>query len=630
MDREGESDIIPINENQINKIKIAKIKLFPTKPYFIKNNNPSSISTKNTNIKYNYYSIIINNIKKYNFNKEKYNLRIIDNIIFHKQSHFISVLKDKIIYLYINEFLKRYYLQKEINKKFGKIYSYYKIYLKFFLKPTLTDLYFCDIIRKNANKQVNYFYDKYNNKIINKEKNNNNNKNNKDYKSLFTKTQKIEIQNVHNNDNGINIENMNNKEQENNNNSSTIIFSYESLNNSKNNNVVNFEDTSNSLLSIANLINENKIYCINNKKKCKKDKINLILNYDDRTITQRSSTALTSTRSKKCETMKEKEKEKANNYSKNNNYIKYIINYNKIINDKNKNKNLLKNKNKNIFLFRNTKKNINDNKCFSKEEKHKEILLVTKKNNLNINGISTNISVKSKNIFNRNIFINNNNNINSCRNRPPSNQLKLNYYQTTQITNNKPKYTLNNISNLKKTHNMNEIINTDFNTKKYNNNQKQTNFKDYCIFTTQITKIQKKTPFSRNIDNELVYSQNEITNNKKNNFSTPGINKIIKTEKININNNIYFNPKIYYRTFKEENNKERNDIIMDNFNYINNKSKVNARNISKIKYSKSSIGNNKLKLNEIIKEIERLKLLKNNIENNNHKDIMQVYEYKNK
>ena len=147
MNGEEESDIIPINKNQINKIKIAKKNLPSIKQYFIKNNNPSSISTKNTNIKYNYYSLVINNIKKYNFNKEKYNLSIINNIIFHKQSHFISVLKDKIIYLYLNEFLKRYYLQKEINKKFGKIYSYYKIYLKFFLKPTLTDLYFCDIIR---------------------------------------------------------------------------------------------------------------------------------------------------------------------------------------------------------------------------------------------------------------------------------------------------------------------------------------------------------------------------------------------------------------------------------------------------------------------------------------------------
>ena len=621
MNREEESDNIPINENQINKIRLAKINFPLAKKHFIKNNNPSSISTKNTNIKYNYYSIIINNLKKYNLNKEKYNLRIIDNIIFHKQSHFISVLKDKIIYLYINEFLKRYYLQKEINKKFGKIYSYYKIYLKFFLKPTLTDLFFCDIIRKNVNKQVNYFYDKYNNKIINKENNINNNINNKDYKSFFTKTQKMEMQNDHNID--INIENMKNLEQENNNNSSTIIFSYESLNNSKNNNVVNFEETS--LLSIANLINESKIDCINNKKKCKKDKINLILNFDDKNITQRSSTALTSTRSKKYETIKEKEK--GNNYSRNNNYLKYIINYNKIINDKNKN--LLKNKNKNIFLFRNTKKNINNNKCFSKEEKQKEILLVAKKNNLNTNTISTNISAKSKNIFNRNIVISNNN-INSCRNRSPSNPLKLNYYQATQITNNKPKITINNISKLKKTYNINEIINTDFNIKKYNSNQKQTFFKDYCTFTTQITKIQKKTPFSRNIDNELVYSQKDSTYNKKSNFSTSGINRIIKSEKINVNNNIYFNPKMPYKTFKEENNKERNDIIMDNHKYFNNKSKANAKNIAKIKYSKSSIESKKLKLNEIIKEIENLKLLKNNLENNNNKDKMKVYDYKNK
>ena len=254
---------------------------------------------------------------------------------------------------------------------------------------------------------------------------------------------------------------------------------------------------------------------------------------------------------------------------------------------------------------------------------------MAKKNNLNTNTISTNISTKSKNIFNRNIIISNNN-INSCRNRPPSNPLKLNYYQTTQITNNKPKITINNISKLKKTYNINEIINTDFNIKKYNSNQKQTFFKDYCTFTTQITKIQKKTPFSRNIDNELVYSQKDNTYNKNSNFSTSGINRIIKSEKINVNNNIYFNPKMPYKTFKEENNKERNDIIMDNHKYFNNKSKTNAKNIAKIKYSKSSIESKKLKLNEIIKEIENLKLLKNNLESNNNKDKMKVYDYKNK
>ena len=628
MNIEVESDSIPININLINNIKKTKIKLPSTMSSYNKNNNPSLILTKN-NIKYNYYTIIINNCKKYNFNKENYNINIINNIIFHKHSHYISILKENILYFYINEFLKRYYTQKEMNKRFAKLYQYYQNYFKFFLKPTLRNLYFCIIIRNNSNKQANYFFDKYNNKISNKENKDNNNI--IDYKSIFTKKQKLEIQNINNKDSlKQNNNHMHKIEQENNNNLSTLIFSYESLNNSKNKNINIFEETSLSLLSIANLINQNKIDYIKNIKKCKQNNINLYLKLDDKNFTQKSSMALTSSRSKKYDTLKEK----SNNPEKSN-YFHNIINNNKIINDK-KNKKLLKDKKKNLFLFKNQKNNKNDYKEFYKDKKQNEILIIPTKNNLiKSNCIPTNISIKSKNSFKINTFVKNNSNknIKPYRNKNFSNPLKINYYQSTQIINNKSKRNLYNISNLKKPYNTNNIINTDFAIRKNyhnNDNNKKSNLKDYCIFTTQITKIQKKPPFSRNKSNDLFKNQKDDTNNKNIYFSSSGINKINKKEKININNNICFAHKIFYRTFKDDSNKECNNIIIDNQKYLNNKNNANARN-QKNKYNDSSIENKKIKLNKLIKDYEDLRILKNiNRHNNNDEEKLKVYEYKNK
>ena len=629
------SDIIAINKNQkniINKNK-TKVKLPTTisKITVIKYTSQNSIKINNK--KYNYYKIIINNIKKYNFNEYKYNLSIINNLILHKKNHFISILQEKIIFYYNNEFLKKYYFKIDIIKKFPKFNLYYKNYFKFFLKPTFTDFYFCNIIRKNSNKLASVFYDKYNdNKIINKQ-----NKINSNFKSIFTKAQKMEIQNIINNSITKNPENENKT-------LSTIIFSYESLNNSNNNNInASKEETSNSLISITNLINQSKI--VRNKHKEKneknyfKNKINLFLNLEDKTTFTQKSTLLSSTRSKKYEAIKEK-----TNISNNNNFCDFINNNNKILKEK-------RNKNYKISTLKNKKENEHDTgfnfkynmnkKPISLQQKSKSfknfkdsktkigneiIIIATKKNFINRNYTSENSNNNSKKKINE-LFLksNSNSNINSCRNKTSLYSLTNNNYysQTTQIKKNNKNYNYfssNNNFFCKNTIKNEDII--------INKNKKPNIFKDYNFSTTQITRINKKKLFSRNLITDLVYSQKRMSHWKNNNFTTSS-NSMNKDQKIYINNNNYFSSNNFYNNSKLDKSNKGIKFPINIQKYINNDNEEKINKFRKNKVYNSSIENNKMKLNKLIKEIENLNLLKK-IHKNNDEDKLKVYEYKNK
>lgn len=62
---------------------------------------------------------------------------------------------------------------------------------------------------------------------------------------------------------------------------------------------------------------------------------------------------------------------------------------------------------------------------------------------------------------------------------------------------------------------------------------------------------------------------------------------------------------------------------------MNNDDEEKINKFRKNKVYNSSIENNKMKLNKLIKEIENLNLLKK-IHKNNDEDKLKVYEYKNK
>lgn len=63
---------------------------------------------------------------------------------------------------------------------------------------------------------------------------------------------------------------------------------------------------------------------------------------------------------------------------------------------------------------------------------------------------------------------------------------------------------------------------------------------------------------------------------------------------------------------------------------MNNDDEEKINKFRKNKVYNSSIENNKMKLNKLIKEIENLNILKNNMKKYNDKDKLKVYEYKNK
>ena len=423
MNVDEESDTIPIKKNPIKYIFKTKIKLPSTNTFqTIKSININSKNLiRNINYRNYLYKIIINNIKKYNFNQHKHNLKIINNLLFNVRSHYISKLQDNIIFYNINEYLKRYYMKNEIINRFPKFYIYYHNYFKFFLKPILSDFYFCHIIRKSADKQASCFYDKYNDNFINREKNN------PVFESIFTKKQKLEIQNINSSKKG---KNKYNNITEKDNNKSTIIFSYESFVDSGGEKNHNKNDSSISFESIVNLINKSNISKTqnkdNNKKDYTKNRINLFFNLEDKTLTQKSSTILTSARRKKIEALKEKliDSNKRNvygflyNYYNDNQKIKENINkINNITKSHKKNeyvfglnmKSLNINKNRNVYLQKNKKLNNNSHqknfKHSSKIHRQSGITIIpTKKNQKKSYFTSANINTISKDNYKNNFL----------------------------------------------------------------------------------------------------------------------------------------------------------------------------------------------------------------------------------
>ena len=120
-------------------------------------NNTKNIKSQFLQIKIDNYENKDKNIKKYNlstqdiikkifkkFNKKyntmpkKYNLIIIDNIIFNDKSHIVSVFKDLLINHDFNDFLKRFYTREESDIRLPKYFEYYNLYSKIF--PNYTSI----------------------------------------------------------------------------------------------------------------------------------------------------------------------------------------------------------------------------------------------------------------------------------------------------------------------------------------------------------------------------------------------------------------------------------------------------------------------------------------------------------
>ena len=138
----------------------------------IQNNNNKNIlfseekTNSSTKLKINEYKtlkkIAMNNINKRYGPKTKLKYQyfglIMENLVFNKNSHLVSLFKDYMIWDYIEEFLKRYYKGFESTERMPKFASFYKNYLKFFCVPTFKEYYCNEMIHNYSEKKAELFY----------------------------------------------------------------------------------------------------------------------------------------------------------------------------------------------------------------------------------------------------------------------------------------------------------------------------------------------------------------------------------------------------------------------------------------------------------------------------------------
>ena len=413
----------------------------------IKGTKPKNKNKKeNINIEQTNKNIILKNINKYNSKTNQLNWIIINNLLRGKISHFKSLLKDNNLINNNTDYIKRYYKRKEINELLPKFHIYYKNYFKFFLKPTLSDFYYNDLLKENGNILAQNFYEKYKTKKVFKR--------NKIQKNPFY-NKKILLSKIF----------------EKNNNQSSINLSNENVVNSPNK---IYSESSISLLSIINLINNNTSRNkLNKENDYIKKKINLFLDFKkdkkSNNKSQKSTAVFTPTNIHQTKTLKDfnstkqiiKKDENINDNKSQKNTDKFIClserNTIEKIYDKNKNifirNKVQSQKNKNLFR--------NNNFTMNLKNKIKEI------NNNHIN------NVEKEKIA----LYNNRNNTNKLFNNLKEafySQANQDMYQlTTQMTNRKSNFQTQIKKVLKKSPNFKNKINN--NVERINSNSMKFN-----------------------------------------------------------------------------------------------------------------------------------------------------------
>ena len=123
---------------------------------------PEPISKKKPKPYKELKKLALNNIHKRYGAKAKlkytYTGLIMENLIFNKNTHLVSIFKDYMIWDYIEEFLKRFYRKEESKERVPKFASFYKNYLKFFCVPTFKDIFYNEMIHNYSEKKAELFY----------------------------------------------------------------------------------------------------------------------------------------------------------------------------------------------------------------------------------------------------------------------------------------------------------------------------------------------------------------------------------------------------------------------------------------------------------------------------------------
>ena len=248
------NNIFPMNKKKHNIPKKKNKSLIETNKSNI--SGIKSVNNNNNKKKIDYYKNLMNKTlySKYNTSPKAHDMILLENVIQSKYCHDLAVFKEKILFNYNEEFLRRFYNEEESITRIPKFVIYYKNYLVFFCKPIFSELNLNDNIQAYNEKKAQIFYnDNYKDDIIKDDKEKKNN-----YFTLFTpKIRKL----ISNNNSLSNL---------------TINIS-----NNQNNNNQTFNSMENSIIKIIkdltlkkNPIKQNKKLPLNKDKKIIKENHN--------------------------------------------------------------------------------------------------------------------------------------------------------------------------------------------------------------------------------------------------------------------------------------------------------------------------------------------------------------------
>ena len=473
--------------------------------------------------------------KKYNCTISQFNSIILKNLIYNINCHIVSVFKDYMIYDYIDEYLRRFYLINESNQRIPKFSQYYKNYIEFFCKPIIKNLKLNEILLDYFEKKAEYYYKK-------------------NYGA-----DKLEeaIKGCENSSN--------NEDEEDNKIKVGIIFSNSIKKNIDNGTILtNTNNTTINLLSNEDTI---ELYT-NNEEKSNDNTVRDIINeiYYKKQFFQRKKDSFR----KLFQLLKNNKYKRSCNYKKLN--IEKIHNIVKKNSLSNLNLNEIFKKNKNIYpsinnyLCKKTEKSTSKSKSHSKS---KSIIIISNKS---LSKSKNKNKLPIKNNKTRNINSNNNLKKNKTTINNHSKRKNINIYSTNSIhsiTKSKEDF------KLLKTQKLNKIINNlhlSYNHASFDNNSKKILITDHNLNKRKspknnikpVTKIQKNLKYnnyfiskSRNNNNNGYMSQqilNLLTDSNKNylrkkNYTNSNLN-------ININSNNHYNSLNKNKHLKEYLNKK--------------------------------------------------------------------------
>ena len=125
--------------------------------------NKFQSNSANKNQKINFYALIQSRLyEQYSFIPEDYSKLVIEYFVQGKYCSTVARFKDKIIYYFNDEFLKRYYSKSESEVRIPYYITFYKNYTNFFCKPIFCEMGINDIMQEMGEiKAQNYYSQNY-------------------------------------------------------------------------------------------------------------------------------------------------------------------------------------------------------------------------------------------------------------------------------------------------------------------------------------------------------------------------------------------------------------------------------------------------------------------------------------